>query len=130
MNTFSERSMRNLKGCEPELQELMHHVLNIHDCTIVEGHRTEETQNEYYRTGKSQLMYPDSKHNRFPSRAVDVVPYPIDWDDRERFVYFAGIVKGVAAMMGLNIIWGGDWNNNNDLKDNRFMDLPHFELVD
>jgi peptidoglycan L-alanyl-D-glutamate endopeptidase CwlK len=130
MNTFSEASMKRLKTCEPELQELFHHVLNIHDCSILEGHRDEETQNEYYRQGKSKLMYPDSKHNRYPSRGADVAPYPIDWDDRERFVYFAGIVKGVATMMGLNIIWGGDWSNDNDLKDQSFMDLPHFELVD
>jgi len=25
-----------------------------------------------------------------PSDAVDVAPYPIDWNDKERFYYFAG----------------------------------------
>ena len=42
--------------------------------------------------------------------------------------YFAGFVKGIALMLGIPIRWGGDWNGNNDLKDNNFDDLPHFEL--
>jgi hypothetical protein len=42
--------------------------------------------------------------------------------------YFAGYVKGIAMMLGIPIRWGGDWNSNNDLKDNNFDDLPHFEL--
>lgn len=25
--------------------------------------------------------------------------------------------------------WGGDWNNNTELKDNSFDDLVHFELI-
>ena len=66
--------------------------------------------------------------NANPSRAVDVAPYPIDWSDRERFTYFAGFVKGIASQMGIDIIWGGDWDNDTDLKDNGFDDLVHFEL--
>ena len=133
MNTFSEKSIARLKTCEHDLQELFHHVLNIHDCTIIEGHRDEETQNEMYRTNKSQLMYPDSKHNRYPSRAVDVAPYingGIPWDDHKQFYYFAGIVMGVANGIGLKIRWGGDWNQNHDLNDQKFFDLPHYELVE
>jgi peptidoglycan L-alanyl-D-glutamate endopeptidase CwlK len=44
--------------------------------------------------------------------------------------YFAGFVKGVASQMGIPIRWGGDWNSDNNLKDNKFDDLPHFELKD
>ena len=33
-----------------------------------------------------------------PSRAVDVVPYPIDWDDRERFHLFAGFVIALLSL--------------------------------
>jgi peptidoglycan L-alanyl-D-glutamate endopeptidase CwlK len=59
---------------------------------------------------------------------VDVVPYPIDWKDRERMTYFAGFVMGIASQMDLKIRWGGDWNMNTELKDNNFDDLPHFEI--
>lgn len=129
MNKFSEASLSRLKTCEPELQELFTRVLEIIDCTIMEGHRDEATQNEYYRTGKSKLMYPDGKHNRYPSHAVDAAPYPIDWNDTKRFYYFAGIIKGVAETMGIKIRYGGDWDSDNDLNDQTFMDLVHFELV-
>ena len=74
------------------------------------------------------MKFPDGNHNKKPSKAIDVAPYPIDWDDRERMTYFAGYVKGIAMMLGIPIRWGGDWNSNNDLKDNNFDDLPHFEL--
>ncbi len=61
--------------------------------------------------------------------AVDIAPYPIDWKDHKRFYYLAGIVKGVASQMGIKVRWGGDWDSDNDLNDQSFMDLGHFEIV-
>ena len=61
--------------------------------------------------------------------ACDVVPYPIDWNDRERFHLFAGFVLGIANQMGIELRWGGDWNRNWEVDDNKFDDFPHFELV-
>ena len=37
---------------------------------------------------------------------------------------------GVGASMGVAIRWGGDWDKDNELKDNGFDDLMHFELID
>ena len=99
------------------------------DCTILEGHRGAARQNELFEEGRSKLKYPSSKHNDLPSRAVDVAPHPIDWDDLPRFYRFAGYVEGVALQMNIKLRWGGDWDRDWDLKDNRFNDFPHFELV-
>ena len=93
------------------------------------GHRNQEDQEEMYEQGRSQLRYPKSKHNSLPSKAVDVAPYPIDWNDRERFTLFAGFVLGTAETMGVKLRWGGDWNRNWETADNSFDDLVHFELV-
>ena len=98
------------------------------DCSILIGHRGEEAQNKAFDEGKSKVRYPKGKHNSKPSTAVDVAPYPIDWEDRERFIYFAGLVKGIALEMGISLRWGGDWNNDTQLSDNKFDDLVHFEL--
>lgn len=68
-------------------------------------------------------------HNKTPSLAVDVAPWPIDWNDKNRFYHFAGRVQGIAQMFNIKIRWGGDWDSDNDLKDQNFYDLPHFELV-
>ena len=78
--------------------------------------------------GKTKVLYPNGRHNDYPSNAVDVVPYPVDWDDRERFHLFAGFVLGIARSMGINLRWGGDWNQNFEVDDNKFDDFPHFEL--
>jgi peptidoglycan L-alanyl-D-glutamate endopeptidase CwlK len=74
-------------------------------------------------------MFPDSTHNSYPSLGIDVVPYPIDWRDTARFCYFAGYVKGIAQNLGIKIRWGGDWDSDWQVKDNRFNDLAHWELL-
>jgi hypothetical protein len=43
---------------------------------------------------------------------------------------FAGFVIGTAALMGISIRWGGDWDRDTYTKDNSFDDLVHFELID
>jgi|TARA_R110001599_G_scaffold320632_1_gene530972 hypothetical protein len=128
MPRFGKTSKERLGTCEKDIQLLFNEVVKGFDCTIVCGHRGEKAQNEAYERGNSQVKFPKGRHNSSPSFAVDVAPYPIDWDDRERFTYFAGYVKGIASQMGLNVIWGGDWDNDTDLADNGFDDLVHFEL--
>ena len=133
MPHFSERSESNLQTCHEDLISLFRQVIKKYDCTIIRGHRGEEDQNEAYRTGKSTLKFPESKHNSYPSLAVDVVPYPIDWEDRNRFYHFAGFVLAVAEAQGVKIRWGGDWDGDitgAGSKDQSFMDLPHFELLE
>jgi peptidoglycan L-alanyl-D-glutamate endopeptidase CwlK len=133
MAKWSKTSMDRLATCHPQLQILFNKVIDHYDCTVIEGFRTGDKQDELYRTGMSKLRYPESKHNHQPSLAVDVAPYfaespHIRWDDRESFIHFAGFVKGVASQMGINIRCGIDWNSDNQFKE-RFFDGPHFELI-
>tara|TARA_R100001594_G_scaffold65404_3_gene99598 strand:- start:1035 stop:1424 length:390 start_codon:yes stop_codon:yes gene_type:complete len=128
MAKFGKSSRKRLKTCDEKLQLLFNEVIKVFDCSILVGHRGEEDQNKAYAEGNSQLRWPKGKHNKKPSIAVDVAPYPIDWEDRERFSYFAGFVKGVAWRLNIPIRWGGDWDGDNDLSDNNFDDLVHFEL--
>jgi len=129
MPAFGNTSKNNLEESHPLLQELFNEVIKTFDCSIIQGFRNEEEQNQAYQDKKTTLQFPDSKHNETPSLAVDVCPYPIDWANRDRFHYFAGFVKGVAARLGISVRWGGDWDNDTETKDNNFDDLPHFELV-
>ena len=111
------------------LQTLFSEVIQHVDCTILDGYRGQAEQNEYFRTGKSRLRFPQSKHNQEPSLAVDVAPYPINWNDTIRFYHFGGFVRGIAAICDIPIRWGGDWDMDHDLSDQTFMDLVHFEIV-
>ncbi len=135
MPKFSGSSELKLSTCHEDLQELFRQVIKHYDCTIICGNRSQVDQDRAFVEGKSKVKWPNSKHNSMPSMAVDVVPYPIDWDDRERFYHFAGYVKGINEMlisygyMYHTIRWGGDWDSDNDFKDNGFNDLAHFELI-
>jgi peptidoglycan L-alanyl-D-glutamate endopeptidase CwlK len=130
MPRFGSRSRQRLDTCDERLQKLFERVVEKIDCTILEGERGEERQNFLYDSGQSKLQYPNGKHNSIPSLAVDVAPWPIDWENRERFVLFAGYVLGVANEMDIPLRWGGDWNTDWDTQDHTFFDGPHFELVD
>lgn len=130
MPAFGKASQEKLATCDQRLQKVFNEVIKHFDCTVIEGHRGEAAQNKAFAEGKSKLKYPQGKHNKTPSLAADVLPYPIDWNDTNRMRYFAGFVVGIAASMGIKLRWGGDWNQNTELKDNSFNDLPHFELAD
>ena len=129
MPRFGKTSKAKLATCHEDLQKILNEVIKYVDCSVIEGHRSEERQNKLFDEGKTKLKYPKGRHNSNPSRAVDVVPYPIDWNDRERFHLFAGFVLGIAQSMGIKLRWGGDWNMNFEVDDNQFDDFPHFELI-
>ena len=129
MPKFGSRSKRNLKTCDQKLQNIFNEVIKHVDCSVIEGHRSQERQDKLYDQGKTQVKHPNGRHNAYPSRAIDVVPYPIDWSDRERFTLFAGFVKGLAkGMYNIDLRWGGAWDSDFQVQDNRFDDFPHFEL--
>ncbi len=130
MPKFGKVSELRLSTCDDRLRKVLAEVIKHFDCSIVCGHRGQEEQDKAFAAGASQKKWPDSEHNKFPSLAVDAIPYPNNWTDENQMRYFAGFVVGIAATMGIKIRWGGDWNCNRDLKDQKFRDLPHFEVED
>ena len=129
MPRFGKKSKAQLATCNEKLERVFNEVIKTVDCSVLEGHRNQDRQDALYEEGKTKVKYPHGRHNEFLSRAADVVPYPIDWDDRERFHLFAGFVLGTAKQMGIDLRWGGDWNINWFVDDNKFDDFPHFELM-
>lgn len=132
MPKFSHKSKNNLATTHRLLQHVFNEVIKHVDCSVLEGYRDEEKQNEAYEKGNSQVKFPHSKHNTYPSMAVDVVPYPIDWNDKPRLTYFAGIVIGISRVVligtGYELISGIDWDNDTNIREHNFLDYPHFEL--
>jgi peptidoglycan L-alanyl-D-glutamate endopeptidase CwlK len=128
MAKFGKSSIERLSTCHKDLQKVFNEVIKYVDCSVLEGHRNEERQNKLFEEGKTKVKYPKGRHNSSPSRAVDVTPYPVDWDDRERQTLFAGFVLGIARSMDIKLRWGGDWDMDFEVMDNRFDDFPHFEI--
>ena len=106
MPQFGKTSRKRLENAHASLQEIFNEVVKVIDCSVLESYRDEETQNRYFDEGKSKVKYPNGRHNKLPSLAL-----------------------GIASQMGHKIRWGGDWNNDFAVADNRFDDFPHFELV-
>jgi len=129
MYKFSKRSRENLATCHIDLQRIFNQVIKFYDCSVLCGHRSETDQEKAFDAGYSKLHYPDSKHNTSPSMAVDVVPFPVLWSNKEHFIFFAGIVHSVALQMGHEIRYGVDFNRNLNFTDDKLFDGPHFELI-
>jgi peptidoglycan L-alanyl-D-glutamate endopeptidase CwlK len=134
MPQFGPRSLERLNTCHPDLQRVMRAAIaSGPDFSIICGHRGKAEQDEACAKGLSKTPFPTSKHNAVPSLAVDIAPYPIDWKDEARFVALARHVLAVAAELGVKLRWGGDWDGDGMTRsegdtDERFVDLPHFEL--
>lgn len=123
---LGNKSKERLSTIKPELQAVVKKAFETvpFDVTVLEGIRTIERQKELVAKGASQTM--NSKH--ITGDAVDLAPYPIDWNDKSRFNELAKHMLNAASELGIKIRWGGDWNMNGDWKDESFYDGPHFEL--
>lgn len=117
-----------MNSLHPKLKKLMNAVAENTDIMILEGFRDEATQNKYFQAGASKVQWPNGKHNRFPSEAVDVTPCPLNWNDKQGFIDLSKKVLDKAAELGIPIRWGGDWDGDGDMKDQKFNDLVHYEL--
>lgn len=129
MYSFSKLSTQKLGTLHPDLQLILNETIKIYDFSIICGYRNEVEQNAAFNERKSKLCWPDSKHNSLPSIAVDLAPYPIDWENRDRFIFLAGIVYCVSQQLGIEIRFGGNWSMSWQFEDQKFDDLVHFELV-
>lgn len=121
MPTFSAKSKERLLTCHPDLQRLMNEVIKHVDIAVVCGHRSMEDQDKAVRGGFSRVNWPNSKHNKSPSLAVDICPWPSMWKSEVAFIALAGVVHECAARLGIKVVWGGSWKS--------FPDMPHWELA-
>lgn len=126
MPRFSRRSLSVLGTVHSDLQHLFACVVLCHDCSILPdgGLRTPEQQLKLYQAGASKTL--DSYH--LTGRAVDVAPWPIDWDDIESFKAFAVYVKEMAETLGTDIGWGGDWADFQPQGKEKGPDYCHWQL--
>lgn len=139
MYKFGKKSREKLDTCHEDLQKICEEVIKYIDFSVLEGERTLEQQQIYFKEGKSKLdgVNKKSKHQSSPSMAIDIAPYPIIWNGnkaRARFYMLAGYMFAVAGRLYDNneikhkLRWGGDWDSDKDFEDQSFDDLPHFEL--
>lgn len=132
MREWGEVSKRRLGELDPRLQDMCNFILrHVCDISIVCAHRGEEDQNKAYDTKHSQVRFPNGKHNKLPSIAVDIAPYPYPKNDaklRTALGYIAGRAIAWGIEHDIQLRWGGDWDGDGDVTDQTFDDLFHIEL--
>lgn len=123
MATFSQKSLDILATVDRRLYDICSEVIQDFDFSVLVGHRNKEDQDAACAAipPRSKDPWPTSKHNSSPSLAVDIAPYPIDWNDIDRFRALAAAMYVAADKLGIKIRWGGDFI--------KLRDYDHFELV-
>lgn len=118
---FGTRSEGHLVGVAEPLVRVVRLALDlgVMDFAVIDGRRGELEQREAFRSGSSQVDWPDSQHNAFPfSLAVDLAPWPIQWADTERFYLLAGVMLSAASLEGVELDGGYAWR----------WDVGHYEV--
>ncbi len=125
MYKFGNRSLQRMDGVHPLLRECAERVLSygIIDLTVPEfgGLRTIDDQRNLVASGASQTL--NSLHRAQETgygHAIDLAPYPVDWDDYFRFALMGSLMFRAAMEIGVPLQWGGHWRS--------FKDYPHFQL--
>lgn len=130
-------------------------TLTTVDFMVLEGVRTRERMCEVYGQGRSGadcvakgvpasfarpgmakvtwLNDPFASNHRLRpdgfGHAVDLVPYPVDWNDLARFDAVATAMFKAADQLGVHIRWGADWDEDGRPRERGESDSPHFELA-
>ena len=131
MFKFGTRSRRRLGTVDKSLQLLMNVAIRrgIFDLSVLEGLRTKERQQFLVATGASKTL--NSKH--LTGHAVDIGIWKagrVDYKDKKAYYVLAGQIYLLAAELGIKARWGGNWDSDQDMNDQSFNDLVHWELVD
>lgn len=140
MPSFGSKSTARLETCHPDIQRVMYRAIQLVDFSVVYGHRGMADQNKAFADGFSTKKWPDSEHNVIPSNAIDCLPYPSGWPQKDdpidvriakwgHFYFMAGVIMQCAKDEGIELIWGNDWDGDGDFMDTTFRDAAHFELI-
>ena len=125
---LSKRSLDRLVGVNPSLVAVLKKACESmpFDITVLEGSRTAERQAELLKQGATKVKV--SRH--MSGNAIDIAPYPTDWNDTERFKIVAHHMFAAAKELGIVIRWGGNWSRIDETvkPTSSFVDMPHFEL--
>ena len=148
---LSKLSLGRLEGVNPDLVKVVKRAIEItqQDFLVVEGVRSKEQCYINYGKGRTaaQCIAKDvpasyaqpklakvtwltnplsSKH--VSGKAVDLVPYPVDWNDVSKFDQIAKAMFAAAKVLGVSIRWGADWDNDGNYREKGEYDSPHFEI--
>lgn len=153
---LGKASLQNLQDVHPDLVKVVKRAIQLttHDFKVLEGVRSKEQCYINYGKGRTAaeiqakgvpekyakpkaakvtwLKNPlNSMHCIQPDgfgHAVDLVPYPIDWNDLKKFDAIAKAMLQAAKELDVQLRWGADWDADGKLRERGETDSPHFEI--
>ena len=148
---LSKRSLSRLAGVDDKLVAVVKRAIEISDVDfmVLEGVRTKEQCMINYGKGRNasqcsakgvpaKYAQPSAAkvtwlNNPFASKhvsgkAVDLVPYPVDWNDLKKFDAIAKAMLQAAKELGVPVRWGADWDGDGKPRERGESDSPHFEI--
>lgn len=145
MAKLSKISQQRLETCDPKLQQIINEVIKKIDITVINGHRTIAEQQTLFAQGRKLVngrwikvgktvtdkdgTYNKSMHNYYPSKAIDIALYPVNWKDIDGFIHLKNIVFEEAKKLNIPLVWGADWDGDGNIAEHKLQDYPHFELA-
>lgn len=138
MPSFSKRSLLNRAQLHHLLQRVVDTAIKRFDFTILDAQRGRAEQEAAFRNGFSKAHFLESAHNYEPAVAMDLAPYPINFNDVGRFKEMAKVIgyydarqgdgRGIALELKIPLRWGADWDMDGEWNDEKFKDWGHWEL--
>ena len=148
---LSQRSLDRLVGVDERLQRVVKRAIELskQDFMVLEGVRTRQQCMTNYGKGRTiaqcvakgvPAQYANPKaakvtwlNNPFASKhvsgkAVDLVPYPVDWHNLKKFDVIAQAMLQASKELGIPIRWGADWDADGKPRERGESDSPHFEI--
>jgi len=143
---LSNRSLERLEGVHDDLvrvvkraDEILTAENPIFDIGVIEGKRTLETQKEYVETGASTTLRSrhlptlngEYEYENGIGHAVDLLCYykgEVSWHMGHYQLIHESAMDRAADELDINIVWGGDWDDDGDYEEHQFKDGPHWQL--
>jgi len=121
-------SKTKLSNAHYILQKLADKALEIskQDLKVICSFRNEHDQNKAFAEKKSKLKWPKSKHNCYPSEAIDVVPLPLDWNNIAPFEEMIECFEEAWELLDEDITQGWIMQVGADFS---WRDYPHIQIV-
>lgn len=138
MYKLGQASLKKLQGVHPDMAAVVNRAIELstQDFVVLEGVRTKTRQAELYAQGRTKpgpVVTWTQTSNHFIGadgwgRAVDLCPFPVDWDTPSKFDAVAAAMFAAARELNVAIRWGADWDVDGNSRERGESDSPHFEL--
>lgn len=139
-HALGPKSQERLAGVHPKMVAVVKRAIELssQDFLVLEGVRTPTRQKELYAQGRTKpgnVVTWTLTSNHFKNaktgfgHAVDLCPFPVDWNTASKFDVIYKAMMQAAAELGTPIRSGMDWDRDGVLREAKEHDSPHFELI-